>query len=72
MSTKLNLVFKTSDNRTYTLNIHNPRANITRAEATAVMEAIIAKDVFETGTAARLVGIDNICTVVTTKNEILV
>ena len=72
MSTKLNLVFKTSDSRTYTVNILNPRANITRAEATAVMDAIIARDVFETGTAGRLIAIDNICTVVTTKNEILV
>ena len=71
MTTKLNLVFKTSDSRTYTVAVHNPRPDITRAEATAVMEDIIAKDVFETGSAARLIGIDNINTVVTTKSEVL-
>ena len=72
MPTVLNLTFKTSDAKIATIRINAPRADVTRAESEAVMQEIIAQDVFETGSGARLIEIDNISTVTTTKSELLV
>lgn len=72
MPTVLNLAFKTSDSKIATLRVNSPRADVTRAEVEAVMQEIIAKNVFETGSGGRLVEIDNISTVTTTKSELLV
>ena len=72
MPTVLNLTFKTSDAKLAIIRINAPRADVTRAEAEVVMQEVIAQDVFETGSGARLIEIDSISTVTTTKSELLV
>lgn len=72
MATNLILSFKSSDGKTCNINIKSPRADVSRAEAIAVMEDVIDKNVFQTPTGASLVAIANIYTVVTSKSELLV
>jgi len=49
MTKKLNLAFKTTENKTATLSLVDPRDDLTRAEALAVMQTIVEKDIFTTG-----------------------
>lgn len=72
MGTSLILAFRATDGRIANLRINNPKANLTRAEIESVMNDIISKNVFETATGASLASIDNVYTVVTSKNEVLV
>ena len=71
MSTSLILAFKTTDSKICNIRINNPKTGITRAQAEAVMQDIIDKNIFQTGTGASLAAIDSVYTVVTTKNEVL-
>lgn len=71
MTTNLILSFKTSDGKTCNINIKQPRPDVTRAEALAVMEDIIDKDVFQTASGASLTGVLTVFTVVSNKNELL-
>ena len=72
MSTSLILAFKTTTGKTHNIRIQSPKSGITRAQAEAVMQAIIDKNVFQTGTGASLASIDTVYSVVTSKNEVLV
>lgn len=72
MNTNLILSFKASDGKICNLNIKSPRADVTRAEAVAVMEDIIEKNVFETASGASLVSVSAVYSVVTNKTELLV
>lgn len=71
MSKVLVLAFKTSEGKINNLKINKPRADVTRAEAEAVMNDIIAKNVFVTSSGASLAEIDSVYVTVTTKNELL-
>jgi len=44
----LQLVFRNAEGRLYTLNVQEPKENLTEAEVTAVMDLILAKDIFLT------------------------
>ena len=72
MSKSIVLAFRTTDGRICNIRINNPKADITRTQAEAVMNDIIAQNVFITGTGATLATIDSIYSVVSTKNEILI
>lgn len=72
MANNLLLSFTTSDGKVCNLNVKNPRADITRAEAVAVMEDIIAKNVFETASGATLTAVAGVYSVVTNKTELLI
>lgn len=72
MATTLMLAFKATDGRISNIRINNPRADVTRAEALAVMQDIIEKDVFRTPTGASLAAVEDVYTVVTTKTTVLV
>lgn len=72
MSTILNLGFKTSDAKLCNIRINSPRADVTRTEAEAVMQTIIDQDVFETASGARLIAIDKVSTITTTKSDLLI
>lgn len=72
MATTLMLAFKATDGRISNIRINNPRADVSRAEALAVMQDIIDQDVFRTPTGAGLAAIEDVYTVVTTKTTVLV
>lgn len=46
MSKKLELIFKTEDGVNKTITITNPREDVTKVEADAVMATVIDKNVF--------------------------
>lgn len=48
MSKVLELVFKDTEGNTKTLNVTEPRDDVTKAEAESVMQGIITANVFET------------------------
>lgn len=72
MSTTLMLSFKATDGKICNIRINNPRADVSRAEAIAVMEDILDKNVFQTPSGAGLASIEDVYTIVTTKTAILV
>ena len=71
MATSLVLAFKTTEGKICNIKINDPKEGVTRTEAVAVMNDIIAKNVFETSTGARLSAVESVYTVVTTKSEVL-
>lgn len=48
MEKVLQLVFRNAEGRLYTLNVPEPKEDLTEAEVTAVMDLILAKDLFLT------------------------
>ncbi len=44
----LRMVFKNENGNNFTINLDNPRDNVTTAEVTGAMDTIIAKNVFLT------------------------
>lgn len=46
MAQVLQLTFANAENKTMTINIDNPKANLTEAEVNAAMQTIIAQSVF--------------------------
>ncbi|MCR3922749.1 MAG: DUF2922 domain-containing protein [Firmicutes bacterium] len=67
METVLQLVFRNEDGRLFTLNVQNPKDDLTEATVTPVMDLILAKNLFQsTGGAlvqkvsARLVSRDTV------------
>ncbi|MBS3899973.1 MAG: DUF2922 domain-containing protein [Dethiobacter sp.] len=46
METTLQLVFLNQEASSFTVNLANPRANLTVADVTAVMDLILAKNIF--------------------------
>ncbi|HZK24277.1 MAG TPA: DUF2922 domain-containing protein [Oscillospiraceae bacterium] len=66
MDTTLQLIFRNEDGRLFTISIPNPRADLTEAEITTVMDLVLSKNLFQsTGGAlvqkvrARLVSRDS-------------
>ena len=66
MESVLQLVFRNEEERLFTLNVPGPKAGLTEAEATTVMDLILAKNLFfSTGGAlltkvrARIVSTDS-------------
>ena len=72
MSKALLLAFKSTDNKTCNLRISSPKTGITRAQAEAVMQVVIEKNIFRTSTGASLVSVAGVFTVETNKNEVLI
>ena len=48
MEKVLELVFKGSQGKNTTLNVKNPKADVTKAEADTAMQELIEADVFDT------------------------
>lgn len=48
MDKVLELVFKGSQGKNTTLNVKNPKADVTKAEADTAMQELIEADVFDT------------------------
>ena len=71
MATKLQMSFKNAMDKQSTLSIDNPRADVTDAEVAAVMQDIIAKNIFNTS-GGDLVSIVGAKVVTTTVNELTV
>ena len=55
----LRLTFTTAGGKTYAITVPNPREDLQQAEAMAVMNSIIASDIFITSSGA-LIGIRDI------------
>lgn len=72
MANSLILAFRTTDGKTYNIRVNDPRQDVTREQAEAVMNDMISKNVFETSTGATLAEIAAVYSIVTTKSEILV
>lgn len=71
MSTKLEMSFKNAMDNKSTLSVDNPRGDLTDAEVAAVMQDIIAKNVFNT-TGGDLASINSARIVSTTIDELTV
>lgn len=71
MSTALVLAFKSTEGKICNIKVNTPRADVTRAEAEAVMNDIIGRNVFQTASGAALAAIDSIYITAITKNELL-
>lgn len=71
MAKSLVLAFRTKDSKICNIRINDPKADLTRTQIEAVMNELIGKNVFQTGTGAALASIDSVYTVVTNKNEVL-
>lgn len=72
MTISLVLAFKTTEGKSCNIRINSPRADVGRAEAEAVMNDVIARNVFMTSSGATLVSIESVHMIVTSKNELLV
>lgn len=46
MSKSLNMVFNTAQGKKVSININNPKENLTKEQVTTVMNSIIAKNIF--------------------------
>ena len=46
MSKSLNMVFNTAQGKKVSININNPKENLTKEQVTHVMNSIIAKNIF--------------------------
>ena len=49
MAKVLQMIFKNQGNRNFTISIDEPREDLTGAEVKTVMDTIISKNIFETG-----------------------
>ena len=65
----LRLTFTTAGGKTYLITIPNPREDLQQAEAKAVMNSIIASDLFLTSSGA-LTGIRDIRVIDTSINDL--
>lgn len=63
------LTFTTAGGKTFAITIPNPRENLQQAEAVAVMDAIIANNIFLTSSGA-LTGIRDIKVIDTTSDDL--
>ncbi len=72
MAKVLQLVFKTSDGKTQTLRINEPKTGVTREQAVAAMNEVVAKNIFRTGSGASFTAVDGIYMVTTNKEEVLI
>lgn len=70
MTKKLNMIFKTTDNKNATISIADPKEDITRADVLAVMNDILTKDVFLTAKQLHLAAISDV-TIKTTEETAL-
>ena len=52
VSKTLRLTFSTSMGKSFSITLKNPKSDITAAQATAVIDTIIAKDIFFTSSGA--------------------
>ncbi len=69
MAKKLSMSFRNTSGKTVTLSLADPRPDLTAADVTTVMDAIIAKNVFSTS-GGDLVVKDRAVVVDTTENEL--
>ena len=67
-SSVLRLTFTTAGGKTFAITIPNPKGDLQQAEAVAVMDSIIASDLFLTSSGA-LTGIRDIKAIDTTTND---
>lgn len=72
MARSLVLAFRTTDGKICNIRINDPKADLTRAQIETVMNELIGKNVFQTGSGATLAAIDTVYNVETNKNEVLV
>ena len=68
-SSVLRLTFTTNGGKTFAITIPNPREDLQQAEVMAVMDSIIANDLFLTSSGA-LIGIRDIKAIDTTTNDL--
>ena len=68
-SSVLRLTFTTAGGKTFAITIPNPREDLQQAEVMAVMDSIIASDLFLTSSGA-LTGIRDIRVIDTTTNDL--
>jgi hypothetical protein len=68
-SSVLRLTFTTAGGKTFAITIPNPREDLQQAEVMAVMDSIIANDLFLTSSGA-LTGIQDIKAIDTTTNDL--
>ena len=68
MKTVLEMVFKTSENRSHKLSLEDPREDLTGEEIRACMDLIVEEDIFNIG--GGLVEAVSAAVVVTEKTEI--
>lgn len=69
MAKKLLMIFKTAKGTTSTLTVDEPRDGLTEAEVRAVMDTIVAKNIFNTN-SGDLVEVKS-AEIITTTEEIL-
>lgn len=65
----IRLTFSTVTGKTFSITLPNPRANLSKAEAEAVMDTVIAKNIFIT-TGGELVGKRDIRVIDTSTNDL--
>lgn len=65
----IRLTFATVTGKTFSITLPNPRADLSKAEAEAVMDTIIAKNIFIT-TGGELVGKRDIRVIDTSTNDL--
>ncbi|MFZ7131309.1 MAG: DUF2922 domain-containing protein [Eubacteriales bacterium] len=70
MATKLRMSFLNSLNRTTSMSLDDPRADLTPAEVQTVMDNIIAKNIFDSS-GGDLVSVKSAEVVSTTVNELI-
>lgn len=70
MTKKLNMIFKTTENKNATLTLADPKDGITRAEVLALMNQIVAKDIFLTSKQIHLASVSDV-TIRTTEETTL-
>ncbi|MCO1601804.1 DUF2922 domain-containing protein [Desulfosporosinus nitroreducens] len=68
-SSVLRLTFTTAGSKTFAITIPNPKQDLQQAEVMAVMDSIIASDLFLTSSGA-LTGIRDIKVIDTTTNDL--
>ena len=69
ISRVLRLTFTTASGKTFAITIPNPRVDLQQAKAVAVMDSIIASDLFLTSSGA-LTGVRDIRVIDTTTNDL--
>ncbi len=69
MAQRLVMSFRNASGRAVTMSLDDPRPDITAAEVTAVMDTIIAKNVF-TSSGGDLVSKERAAVIDTTENEL--
>ncbi len=70
MTKKLLMIFKTAGGKTFTMNVDEPKDELTEAEVRTVMDTIIADNIFNTS-SGDVVEVKS-AGIVTTAEEILI